>query len=66
MLWDAISGQSWRYKITNFTAKAIIIGKNDKNKRLDDKKSPVDFGLTRNEQKEKLKKQWNNIFSIFI
>jgi hypothetical protein len=26
----------------------------------------VDFSLTRNEPKEKLKKQWNNIFSIFI
>jgi hypothetical protein len=28
---------------TNFTARAIIIGKNETNKRLDDKKSPVDF-----------------------
>jgi hypothetical protein len=26
---------------TNFAARAIIIGKNEKNNRLDDKKSPV-------------------------
>jgi hypothetical protein len=26
----------------------------------------VDFSLTRNEPKENLKKQWNNVFSIFI
>jgi hypothetical protein len=26
----------------------------------------VDFSLTRNEPKEKLKKQWNNIFSITL
>jgi hypothetical protein len=38
----------------NFTARAIIIGQNEKknNKRLDDKKSPLDFSLTRNEPKE--------------
>jgi hypothetical protein len=42
---------------TNFTARANIIGNNEKNKRLDDKKPPVDFSLTRNEPKEKLKKQ---------
>jgi hypothetical protein len=42
---------------TSFMARAIIIGKNEKNKRLDDKKYPVDFSLTRNEPKEKLKKQ---------
>jgi hypothetical protein len=35
-------------------------------KRLNDKKYPVDFSLTRNEPNEKLKKQRNNIFSIFI
>jgi hypothetical protein len=46
------------YHPTNFTARAIIIiGKNEKNKRLYDNKSPVDFSLTRNELKEKLKKQ---------
>jgi hypothetical protein len=42
---------------TNFTARAIIIGKNERKKRLDDKKHPVNFSLTRNEPKEKLKKQ---------
>jgi hypothetical protein len=49
MLWDAISGQSWRYKITccnevNLPPKKNgAIGKNEKNKRLDDKKSTVDL-----------------------
>jgi hypothetical protein len=37
---------------TIFTAMAIIIGKNEKNKRLDDKKSPVDFSLTRNDERK--------------
>jgi hypothetical protein len=37
----------------NFTARAIIItGKNEKNRRLDDKKSPVDFSLTRLNQRK--------------
>jgi hypothetical protein len=44
---------------TNFTARAIIIGKNE---RLDDKKSPVDFCLTRNKPKEMLK---NNEITYF-
>jgi hypothetical protein len=47
---------------TNFTAREIIIGKNEKNKRLDDKKSPVDICLTRNEPKEKPK---NNEITYF-
>jgi hypothetical protein len=42
---------------TKFTARAIIIGKNEKSKRLDAKQSSVDFSLTRNEPKENLKKQ---------
>jgi hypothetical protein len=53
---------------TNFTARrAIIIGKNEKNKRLGDKKSPVDFGLSRNElgKAEKIS-EITYIFLIFI
>jgi hypothetical protein len=41
---------------THFTARAISIGQNEKNKRLVDKKSPVDFRLTRNEQRKKTMK----------
>jgi ribosomal protein L23 len=41
------------------------MGKNEKNKRLDDKKSPVEFSLTRNEHKEKLKKTVKYIFGLY-
>jgi hypothetical protein len=35
----------------------LLLAKTKEKKRLDDKKSPVDFSLSRNEPKEKLKKQ---------